>query len=450
MKKIFPILIGCSLSFYSLAEKITVERYIISFPDGYHVSYKGKFASAFPDGLPVGVGSGLLFSGKGKNDLSFVTVTDRGPNANSPNVDENEAKIFLTPDFIPHLMTIRVQNGKAEAVGARLLHDENGDINGLPLQNGVIGSTNEVALSDTLKTLSSDNRGLDTEGITHDGKGGYWLCDEYGPFLINTDHKGKIISIYGPQPDKGEKAISGGLPNILKWRQPNRGFEGITRMPDGRIIAAVQSTLDINGKSKNKAVFTRLVVFNPATGETEMYGYPIDRENYNKNSDAKIGDIVALDNKRILLIEQGEDKSGKMRNLIYTVDLSNASELTVFDNTGEYPEFDDQKELTNRGIILADKTKIIDLRELGWQHEKAEGLALIDNKSFAVINDNDFGVKTDMQNSLEGKTLKDYRVNSQGGLILDGKAVATMLNVKPLNRPESDSEMWIVKLSKEL
>ncbi len=149
-------------------------------------------------------------------------------------------------------MNIRLQNGKAEATDARPLHDDKGNINGLPLQDGVIGSTNEVALSDTLKVLKGDNRGLDTEGITPDGKGGYWLCDEYGPFLINVDQRGKILAIHGPQAIEGEKSIAGGLPNILKWRQPNRGFEGLTRMPDGRIIAAVQSTLDIDGKSKSR------------------------------------------------------------------------------------------------------------------------------------------------------------------------------------------------------
>ncbi|EFC7974711.1 esterase-like activity of phytase family protein, partial [Escherichia coli] len=148
-------------------------------------------------------------------------------------------------------------------------------INGLPLASDVIGSTNEVAFSDTLHRLKGDNRGLDTEGITPDGKGGYWLCDEYGPFLINIDSKGKILAIHGPQAAEGEKAIAGGLPNILKWRQANRGFEGLTRMPDGRIIVAVQSTLDIDAKSKKKALFTRLVSFDPASGKTAMYGYPI-------------------------------------------------------------------------------------------------------------------------------------------------------------------------------
>ena len=53
-------------------------------------------------------------------------------------------------------------------------------------------------------------------------------------------------------------------------------------MPDGRILAAVQSTLDVDGKSKNKAQFTRLVSFDPRSGKTAMYGYPIDIDSYKK------------------------------------------------------------------------------------------------------------------------------------------------------------------------
>jgi hypothetical protein len=448
--KAISLVVGCARSSSTLAAQPQVERYIVSFPEGKRVSYNGAFASAFPNGLPVGIGSGLLFTGKQGDAFTFATVTDRGPNADSPDVGKREAKIFVTPEFAPLLMNIRVQNGKAEATDARPLHDDKGNINGLPLQDGIIGSTNEIALSDTLKVLHGDNRGLDTEGITPDGKGGYWLCDEYGPFLINVDARGKILTIHGPQAAEGEKSIAGGLPNVLKWRQPNRGFEGLTRMPDGRIIAAVQSTLDINGKSKKQARFTRLVSFDPATGKTAMYGYPIDSAAYGKNSDAKIGDIVALDNQHILLIEQGSDKDDAIRNLIYKVDLSPATELAAFDKPGEYPEFDDEKALAQRGIKLAAKTLVVDLRQLGWQQEKAEGLALIDNKTLAVTNDNDFGVKTVMQNPVEGKKRKDYRVTGQGTLTVDDKPVATTIGIKPLKKPESDSELWIITLAAPL
>jgi Esterase-like activity of phytase len=446
---LISLAIGSALSFSALAAEPTAERYVVSFPEGSHINYSGTFASAFPNGLPVGIGSGLLFTGKQGGALTFATVTDRGPNADAPNVGKREAKIFVTPDFAPSLMTLRVENGKAEATNIRPLHDDKGNINGLPLQNGVIGSTNEVAFSDTLKTLTGDNRGLDTEGITPDGKGGFWLCDEYGPFIINVDGSGKILAIHGPQAQEGEKSIAGGLPNIIKWRQPNRGFEGITRMPDGRIIAAVQSTLDIDGKSKKKALFTRLVSFDPATGKTAMYGYPID-DVYSKNSDAKIGDIVALDNQHILLIEQGGDKNDVMRNNVYKVDLSQASDLSAFDKPGEYPEFDSAEKLAKRGISLASKTLAVDLRKLGWQQEKAEGLALIDSKTLAVANDNDFGVKTVLQQPVEGKKLKDYRVNEQGKLTVDDKVVATTIGIKALEKPESDSELWVVTLPEPL
>lgn len=447
--KLISLVIGTTLSFSALAAQPTAERFVVSFPEGSHINYSGAFASAFPNGLPVGIGSGLLFTGKQGDALTFATVTDRGPNADAPKVGQNEAKIFVTPDFAPQLMSIRVENGKAEATNVRPLHDDKGNINGLPLQSGVIGSTNEVALSDTLKTLTGDNRGLDTEGITPDGKGGFWLCDEYGPFIVNVDGTGKILAIHGPQALDGEKSIAGGLPNIIKWRQPNRGFEGITRMPDGRIIAAVQSTLDIDGKSKKKALFTRLVSFDPATGKTAMYGYPID-DVYDKNSDAKIGDIVALDDQHILLIEQGGDKNDVMRNNIYKVDLSQASDLSAFDKPGEYPEFDSADQLATRGITLASKTLAVDLRKLGWQQEKAEGLALIDSKTLAVANDNDFGVKTVMQQPLDGKKLKDYRVNDQGKLTVDDKVVATTIDIKPLEKPEADSELWVVTLPEPL
>ncbi|MGL4726546.1 MAG: esterase-like activity of phytase family protein [Scandinavium sp.] len=447
--KLIPLALLSAFSLPALAAEPTAERYVVSFPEGSHIDYQGAFSSAFPNGLPVGIGSGLLFTGKQGDALTFATVTDRGPNADAPNVGKQEAKIFVTPEFAPQLLSIRVENGKAQATDVRALHDDKGPINGLPLQSGVIGSTNEVALSDTLQKLNGDNRGLDTEGITPDGMGGYWLCDEYGPFLIHIDNKGKILAMHGPQAEEGEKSIAGGLPNIIKWRQPNRGFEGVTRMPDGRIIAAVQSTLDIDGKSKKKAVFTRLVSFDPATGKTAMYGYPID-DVYSKNSDAKIGDIVALDNDHILLIEQGGDKNDVMSNNIYKVDLSKASDLAAFDKPGEYPEFDTADQLAKRGIQLAAKTLAVDLRKLGWQQEKAEGLALIDSKTLAVANDNDFGVKTKLNDPIEGKKLKDYRVNDQGKLTVDDQAVATSIEIKPLEKPESQSELWVVTLPEAL
>ncbi|RKQ38799.1 esterase-like activity of phytase family protein [Enterobacter sp. R1(2018)] len=444
------LLLTCLFPLAGLAADAQVDRYVVTFPQGDRVEYKGAYAAEFPNGLPVGVGSGLQFVGKDGSDLIFATVTDRGPNADSPKAGDRESKIFANPKFTPLLMTIRVGNGKAQAIDAHALHDEQGPISGLPLPEGLIGATNEIALDDALRTLPADKRGLDTEGITPDGQGGYWLCDEYGPFIINVDAQGKILKKYGPQAEQGEQGVAGGLPNIIKWRQANRGFEGITRMPDGRIIAAVQSTLDIDGKSKNSALFTRLVSIDPASGKTAMYGYPIDADAYKKAKDAKIGDIVALDNNRLLLIEQGGDKNKAMRNLVYVVDLSAASDLTSFDKE-KAPEFDDAQGLGSRGIRLAVKKELVDLRRLGWQQEKAEGMTLIDERTIAVINDNDFGLRAVLDKpDSKGKSADDYAVDGKGHLTLQGKEVATKITLKPLGKPESLNELWVITLPEKI
>ncbi|WP_042860034.1 esterase-like activity of phytase family protein [Dickeya sp. NCPPB 3274] len=432
------------------AADIQTEQYQITFPDNDRVSYHGKWQTRFPNGFPMGVGSGLSFIGRDGDKLTFVTVTDRGPNADAPEYQGKDAKIFAAPDFTPAIMTITVDAKSAQATALRKLHDEAGPISGLPLPGSLVGTTNEVALSDALQKLTDDRRGLDTEGITPDGQGGFWLSDEYGPFLIQVDAQGKILKKVGPTPLNGEQGVASGLPNILKWRQPNRGFEGITRMPDGRILAAVQSTLDIEGKTQNKALFTRLVSFDPATGKTAMYGYPLDEDQWKKTGDAKIGDMVALNDHEVLVIEQGADKNKVMHNLIYRVDLSQASDLSALD-AKQPAEWNDAETLAKRGVALAKKQQLVDLRQLGWKPEKAEGLALIDARTLAVTNDNDFGLQSVLVNPAKDvKKIGKYQVGPDGTLQLDGKPVDTRLELEPLPKDEATSQLWVIHLPQPL
>ncbi|ACZ76647.1 conserved hypothetical protein [Dickeya parazeae Ech586] len=445
-----PLLPMMLLTHAVYAADIQTDQYQITFPDNDRVGYHGKWQARFPNGFPMGVGSGLSFIRREGDKLIFVTVTDRGPNADAPEYQGKEAKIFAAPDFTPAIMTITVDTKSAQATALHPLHDESGSVSGLPLPGTLIGTTNEVALSDVLQTLPNDRQGLDTEGITPDGLGGFWISDEYGPFLIQTDTQGKILKKVGPTPLNGEQGIASGLPNILKWRQPNRGFEGITRMPDGRILAAVQSTLNIDGKTQNKALFTRLVSFDPATGKTAMYGYPLDAEKWKKTGDAKIGDMVALNDHEVLVIEQGADKDQVMHNLIYRVDLDGASDLTSLDST-QPPEWNDAETLKTRGIVLAKKQKLVDLRQLGWKPEKAEGLALIDTSTLAVTNDNDFGLQSVLVNPANGvKKIGKYQVGSDGKLSLNGQQVNTQLELEPLPKDEATSQLWIIHLPQPL
>ena len=44
-----------------------------------------------------------------------------------------------------------------------------------------------------------------------------------------------------------------------------------------------------------------------------MYAYPVNMTKFKKAKDLKIGDIYAVNDKQLLVIEQGKDKNGEMK-----------------------------------------------------------------------------------------------------------------------------------------
>ena len=161
-------------------------------------------------------------------DLYFYTVTDRGPNADAPKTFEGQkTKTFLAPRFTPFIGVIRlIPQKKAVLEKSIPLKVSGQNISGLPISPGMTGSTKEVPLSENFTVLPYDDNGMDTEGIALDRQGNVWISDEYGPFIAKVNPTtGQILNKYAP----GE-----GLPDILKWRQPNRGMEGITIAPNGK------------------------------------------------------------------------------------------------------------------------------------------------------------------------------------------------------------------------
>ncbi len=434
-----------------MAQSVTVEKHVVN-TDSIAVPYQGEFAKSFAGKLPLGIGSGLAFIKQEGEDLLFTAITDRGPNADAPKTTQGQdTKIFVTPTFTPTMVDIRVGPQGVRVSNARVLHDEKGPISGLPLESGLIGSTQEVALSDQLRMIRSDNRGMDTEGIVLDKAGNFYIVDEYGPFLAHVNGQGKILKKWGPSPKGNEKSVATGLPNIIKWRQANRGFEGVAALPNGKIMAAVQSTLDIDGQTKNQARFTRLVEFDPKTGKSRMFAYPIHFDDYEDAKQVKIGDMVAISNSQVLLVDQGMGKNKQMVNKIYLVDFAKATELGAMDAKGLVAEFMNEDQLQQHKIHFAKTEEVVNLRALGWMQEKAEGLALIDKNTLAIINDNDFGVSSRLVNEQGQKEkTKDYRVNEQGQLFKNGELSQANVMIEPLNTMESSTELWLLKLPKAL
>jgi len=414
-------------------EVTSVERYEVLLPTRERIPYNGAFTAAFGHSVPFAPGSGLCFKGLDRDgNLLFWGVGDRGPNGDSPKImvdgKKHVSKVFPSPDFVPRFAEIRVVRGKEAVLTHSVKLSFNGEpASGLPIPPGSTGATGELGLNDALQPLPYNPHGVDTEGIAMDRDGNLWISDEYGPFILHVDPQGHVLKRYAP---------GDGLPKIIAWRQPNRGMEGVTVAPSGKVYGIIQSTLDVDGRTRNKALFLRLVELDPATGRTRQFAYPVDADAYPRLGDTKIGDLTAIDDTHFALIDQGKMRNGKMRNVIYVIDISGADDISNrLTLDGSPLEYADAHELAS--IHMIRKQRVLDLRDLGWQPDKAEGLALIP-EGFAVTNDNDFGVKTHLHGEAGSKD-KGYTIEN-GRLHPDGQ-----LEFTP-NREAT--ELWLVRLAK--
>ena len=436
------------------ADAPAVKQYAVDPPKASNIPAPAALAKAFPDGFPLGLGSGIAYAGRDASGAVLLyAIGDRGPNADAPDylaapdAKPAPAKFFPTPDYAPAFAKLRVTaDGVAVLSVTPLLAQDGKPVSGRPLPTGSVGSTGETALGPDLAVLAADINGLDPEGVAVDPTdGNLWICDEYGPFLLKIEAAtGRILKKYAP----GQ-----GLPDILAKRRPNRGFEGLAVSPDGKVFAAVQSILDVDGKVKaSKSPFIRIVELDPATGKTRMFGYPHDVAVYKKSADAKLGDLAAVSATRLVAVEQAKGADKAMRNVVYAVDIASATDLTgrTAPDGAPLETVADAAELEKLGIRLAAKTRIADLRELGWTAEKAEGLALApDGKTLYLTSDNDFGLTgrvVEPATDKNGNAVADpgdYQLVPGGQASHDGKPVPTTFAIEPTGEKTA---LWVLSL----
>ncbi|MBM3114367.1 esterase-like activity of phytase family protein [Jeongeupia naejangsanensis] len=443
---------------------LEISKYRVQVPTGFHVAYPGSDAgikAAFPQGFPLSIGSSIAYKGKEADGSQlFYILTDRGPNGDSPDqVDGKKSKVFPVPGFNPKIGLMRLKNGVARVESTTDLKDVDGSaMSGLPIPDGSVGASNEVALNEALGKLAPgySPHGIDPEGLSIDKDGKLWLTDEYGPFLAQLDPAtGKLLKKLAP---------GSGLPAIIAKRQANRGFEGVAVTPSGKIVAMVQSILamddakDSNNKAQktSKAPVIRLVEYDPANGATRMLAYPFDTALYGKAKDAKLGDLIALSDTRFLLIEQGEQKDGVVHNMLVLIDTSAATDLTGKTVNGLEVEYQsDLAVIKTAGITPVAKRVLADLRDakFGWVAEKAEGLTLIDASTIALINDNDFGLSGKIIDD-KGVSLKGDDCSQDANGTLTGSKCATLVNPKYRIGQGSDDErpsrLWIIRFGTPL
>jgi len=340
-----------------------------------------------------GIGSDIYPAGR-KGE--FWTVTDRGPNGQIKVAGEKR-RTFPVPGFDPAIVKIRVSGGTVRVLDAIPITTSSGKpVTGLSNQKG----RDEAPYSYDAKTpLSYNPNGLDTEGIVRAGDGSFWLVDEYGPSLIHISARGKILTRYMPKGlglTGADYRVVEALPAVLLHRKINRGFEGLTQLPGGDLVMAVQSPLSLPDTDAGEAsLTTRLLRFSPTKrAVTAEYAYRFDPVNVvdpseDDTSELKISSVVAVGRDR-LLVEERTDKAARLQ----VVKLTRGTDILgdKWDDDTTSPSLEQLDDPAASGVPVLRKRLVVDLGAVKGVPGKIEGVARVDHDTLALINDNDFGM----------------------------------------------------------
>lgn len=171
----------------------------------------------------------------------------------------------------------------------------------------VLACTNFAA-----KTVAKDIWGIDSEGIVVDKEGNFWICEEGGPTIWKLNRNGVVVKRFTPYAKlPGAQPEDVAIDTVFKYRKNNRGFEGISITPNGKIYAIIQSPILYPTTAAGDASrIHRILEIDPETNATRMFAYVNEGvigsgANQVRLKDWKIGDMAAINSNEFLIIEVG-------------------------------------------------------------------------------------------------------------------------------------------------
>jgi hypothetical protein len=199
----------------------------------------------------------------------------------------------------------------------------------------------------------------DTEGLvlTDDG---FWISDEYGPYIFHFDHSGKMTGAISPPPAiipqrNGTDSFNAASPprydpnitttpaNPTSGRSNNQGLEGLTASPDRRTLyALMQSALvQEGGRNASTRRLVRLLEYDISDAAHPVYKaeyivpLPVFANNTLVAAQSEIHFISAT---QFLVLARdsgrghGQSKSQSQYRQIDVFDISNATNIAANSN----------------------------------------------------------------------------------------------------------------------
>jgi Esterase-like activity of phytase/Bacterial Ig domain len=343
----------------------------------------------------------------------FYGLEDRGPNVTA--ADGNDVEPI--PTFDPAIGKFRFVAGKAELLKEIPLKDAKGHP-----YSGLVGTQNptgEVIEDLQGNQLAQDPNGYDSEGLVAMPNGTFWVSDEYGPFITHFSPNGRALERLSP--------LDGSLPKELVNRVPNRGMEGLTITPYGRMLVGImQSALqqtDLNGSNAKNIVPVRIVTYDLRTSTLHEYLFLLDDP---KADGTAVSEIAAVSNDTFLVDERdGNFPAAGGYKKLWKVSLDGATDvgprshvqgatydaargglliggktieaLTVGEKTADAAATLQQAGITpvSSKLFLDVDALLLSLDPQGrfYSHDKVEGVAVLNGgRQIVISNDSDFGI----------------------------------------------------------
>jgi 3-phytase len=324
----------------------------------------------------------------------FYAVTDRGPNG-----DIGTFKAFPVPSFTPSIVKLRLNaNGVAEILEVLPMRKPNGDLlTGLP--NRCLANS-EIGMDLNYNVLADDPDGLDTEGLTMDDQGNFWVSDEYRASISMVSPDGVVQFRLVPANSCPGLHIPtyGVLPEVYSLRRINRGMESIA-YAHGRIYGVMQRPLDNpNRTTGGSSQMIRIIEINlanlaaPADGPIVRQFVYVTEPNASQ-ANVYASDMFALNPALFLVSERRTDK-------VFAINLPYANDIMPLENSAgkllaapaRTLESLKPDELPAFGIKPVKKAIVVhSMIALHPALEKSEGLA-VKGRTILLAGDNDFNL----------------------------------------------------------
>jgi len=248
------------------------------------------------------------------DDGDFLVMSDNGFGAKANSADFVLSVYRLRPDFA-------TRSRGTGTVGVELafnLHDPDHKVNFPIVADRETYPNSAIPVDPAIRRHRLlTGADFDIESFRRAPDGTFWFGDEFGPFLLNTDARGRVLRAPIPLPgvqSPDNPFLGGSTPNLPS----SKGFEGMAIVPSGRFLYPMLEGSLTTDPDQRRLIINQFDLRSRSyTGRQWFY-----RLEAPTASGQAIGDLTAVTERAFLVIERdgGQGPTAAFKK-VFLVDL---------------------------------------------------------------------------------------------------------------------------------